>query len=837
VGGYFLNTTCTSCVPNVPGPCKSASSNACSPYASYTNEGVCGSGTKLCDGKSGKFKGEALCAACPGLIYAPDGQLAGCNAHGVCEPSGLCSCEPGWIGSDCGTEDPSFDPDPCAGVTCSGNGICVEDGSCVCNLGWVGDDCSESGRRRRRALETAVEAEVGARRLPAAATTSTSFGWHATPWSRCSAYCADPDNAATAAGGIMNRTITCRPIIPATGVFVRDDMVAGWDPVTLTYTPPGRASSTSSSTPGRQFILHPYVLVNEALCDATTRPVATTPCNTHFCIADGAPVIVSLNFGRWLSSARLESQSPSRAAWLDTIHAEVCALLGLTTTCDAVIPPHSVQVDLANGTNVVLQINPEASIADRHGAPPSARVLQSGVAAGARLAAEMANTLVEAAAEPGTRVTFGTWLRRIGGYASYSEYLAATSVAGSAGAVAGTATGAAVVASFTMTESNMIGVTPDVVFGTEAGFVSPRTAPPSSDGVSPAVIGGGVAAAAVVIGSVVGALVYRRMNTPRTGKSSRGRTPAHTPDWGINDRPRRVSVTAAGSRRALSVPTGGNKGDGEWGYSNPMAAAGMTPRTPPLSAHKSRVLAQVGDAMPDEGSAAGAGDGASAASKWARSRRASARLGFGPSVLAVPAAAEGKRGPAPAGSAAGPKPPASRSHSAAAARRMPFAPAPSVATGAPAAVLTGYMAAAPRAMVASLGSAGRTASGRNLLASSPTGRSGRALLTTSTGRSVRSLAVSTTAAEGGGSSRGLGVSPTHGGSSRGLGVEVPSPSPTSAARPKLAQASGMGSSRRVIDIAPGPSPRSGGPRRSPSPVPSSSTRRSSLMAVDMPARL
>lgn len=41
----------------------------------------------------------------------------GCRSHGQCQPSGVCACEPGWGGPDCGLQECS--------AYCGSHGICA----------------------------------------------------------------------------------------------------------------------------------------------------------------------------------------------------------------------------------------------------------------------------------------------------------------------------------------------------------------------------------------------------------------------------------------------------------------------------------------------------------------------------------------------------------------------------------------------------------------------------------------------------------------------------------------------------------------------------------------
>ena len=59
-----------------------------------------------------------------------------CEPHGACNnDTGLCECEPPWVGDDCNAL-------PCPN-DCSGHGFCNGDtGFCSCYPGWSGEDCS-----------------------------------------------------------------------------------------------------------------------------------------------------------------------------------------------------------------------------------------------------------------------------------------------------------------------------------------------------------------------------------------------------------------------------------------------------------------------------------------------------------------------------------------------------------------------------------------------------------------------------------------------------------------------------------------------------------------------
>lgn len=58
----------------------------------------------------------------------------GCRSHGQCQPPGVCACEPGWGGPDCGVQECS--------AYCGSHGTCASPlGPCRCEPGFLGRAC------------------------------------------------------------------------------------------------------------------------------------------------------------------------------------------------------------------------------------------------------------------------------------------------------------------------------------------------------------------------------------------------------------------------------------------------------------------------------------------------------------------------------------------------------------------------------------------------------------------------------------------------------------------------------------------------------------------------
>ncbi|CAJ1458165.1 unnamed protein product, partial [Effrenium voratum] len=105
------------------------------------NDGSTGDGACQC--KSG-FIGFS-CDSCAAYMYPPGECFRRCEEgvdcfQGSCTPyTGICECEVGWEGSNCGC---SVDMSP--GDSCGGRGFCASDGACICDVRFDGGECAAS---------------------------------------------------------------------------------------------------------------------------------------------------------------------------------------------------------------------------------------------------------------------------------------------------------------------------------------------------------------------------------------------------------------------------------------------------------------------------------------------------------------------------------------------------------------------------------------------------------------------------------------------------------------------------------------------------------------------
>ena len=68
-------------------------------------------------------------------IFLKENKIS-CSEQGQCDPTtGFCSCNAGFLGTDCSEND------ECFAINCMNNGTCF-DGSCACTDGWYGPTCS-----------------------------------------------------------------------------------------------------------------------------------------------------------------------------------------------------------------------------------------------------------------------------------------------------------------------------------------------------------------------------------------------------------------------------------------------------------------------------------------------------------------------------------------------------------------------------------------------------------------------------------------------------------------------------------------------------------------------
>ena len=99
-------------------------------FVGHTHRGI------LIADQSGRIM--QLYSTCYGVIgYDP----SACSGHGMCVELDQCSCDDGWLGSDCSIPH-------CFGImsndtsVCSRHGTCIGFNQCQCDRGWFGTDCS-----------------------------------------------------------------------------------------------------------------------------------------------------------------------------------------------------------------------------------------------------------------------------------------------------------------------------------------------------------------------------------------------------------------------------------------------------------------------------------------------------------------------------------------------------------------------------------------------------------------------------------------------------------------------------------------------------------------------
>ena len=146
------------------GSCGQVTSGGCSCTAGCSGGGCCGDLASACPCEAqcdGRACGADGCGGVCGSCGAGEACVGGacvdgdpcdpspCAAHGACD-AGLCLCEAGYAGQDCGqcavgyTGYPDCLPDPCANESCSGKGSCnATTGACECLTGFTGPYCNQ----------------------------------------------------------------------------------------------------------------------------------------------------------------------------------------------------------------------------------------------------------------------------------------------------------------------------------------------------------------------------------------------------------------------------------------------------------------------------------------------------------------------------------------------------------------------------------------------------------------------------------------------------------------------------------------------------------------------
>jgi hypothetical protein len=156
-------------------------------------------------------------ATAPPATAAPGAGFDSCSGHGTCGISnyGLCSCQAGWSGGDCGTPDcgPYFDdnaenkvygPDELLPVDCYGNGVCGTDrasgaATCMCDEShFVANPTTAAEKYCMTLTQTtnvaSFKGEASAAGLPASGGAANTGSFY---WTGCAA--ADPAAPADAA--------------------------------------------------------------------------------------------------------------------------------------------------------------------------------------------------------------------------------------------------------------------------------------------------------------------------------------------------------------------------------------------------------------------------------------------------------------------------------------------------------------------------------------------------------------------------------------------------------------------------------------------------------------
>ena len=515
-------------------------------------EGSTCSGHGTCDATSG-----GVCECDPGWAgrdcserAAPppaspcDGRL--CNGRGVCVGAGECACQLGWSGVNCtrylDDAEGRFAALAASGATASGGAGNTAIGASAA--------CSGVARRlqagRARALQVvsgAVNGTAGNSSAllppppplagepvvpawPCESSSSSGGGgnasayrWHTTPWSRCSVFCG--------ASGTMTRNVTCRMLAPAGSALAR---IRGDGTVNASLSSPLLLGSDDAGS-GYEFDMRS--VWEDSLCaggagsggGSGARPADSQACNAYACPTpltnvSTAPALLYLSFPALLSSPALGPGSPSRAAFLDAVAAEVSTLLarlGLPASVSvstsassqlnvSLVPSGMAWVDLdnVNGTDVMLQLLSEAAVRAFYGGTGSAPAGSSRLR---RLAAGSGGVLSASAVAHQLSIALeSTQVALLSGLTLLPQAASARWV--------------------TMTPDTMPGLDPSRLVASTQRTSGPSSASWRDDPKSVGGLAAGVTAAGLLIAAAAAALLVVRLRRRKAVKALAGKLPA-----------------------------------------------------------------------------------------------------------------------------------------------------------------------------------------------------------------------------------------------------------------------------------------------------------------------
>ena len=113
--------------------------NGISPATDGSSGTLCEASANLCNGRGTFLSGSCTCNS--GFVgsdcqYYCDPTTT-CSGHGTCSHWGTCQCDSNYVGHRCDSQ--------ChANTTCSGHGTCTSIGTCICDPCYHGDDCSKT---------------------------------------------------------------------------------------------------------------------------------------------------------------------------------------------------------------------------------------------------------------------------------------------------------------------------------------------------------------------------------------------------------------------------------------------------------------------------------------------------------------------------------------------------------------------------------------------------------------------------------------------------------------------------------------------------------------------